>query len=226
MSDAAYETRPDTGDRERPPARAGKERRRPPITGDTTPVGAAPVSVAAIAPRYGRFASNDLRYRDSAHPDNTQFTPSYVLDLVRVDLGGTISLDPCTTDDNPVGAERFYAPPKDGLTEPWDAATIFVNPPYAKAREPWVKKCVHMGFFHGRKVILLIPAATDTRIWQEAAMTADAIVFVRGRLKFGVLRPNRRQVAASHPSSLIGWNTSLDACSELGFAPRWWVPRA
>lgn len=34
--------------------------------------------------------------------------------------------------------------------------------------------------------------------------------------RFGVLRPNRRQVAASHPSVLIGWNTDLVACSALG----------
>ena len=43
----------------------------------------------------------------------------------------------------------------------------------------------------------------------------------RGRVhpgpgKFGVLRPNRRQAAASHPSALIGWNTALGPCAHLG----------
>jgi hypothetical protein len=41
-------------------------------------------------------------------------------------------------------------------------------------------------------------------------------VFVRGRLKFGTLRPNRRQQAASHPSALIGWNVDLTPCAGLG----------
>lgn len=162
---------------------------------------------------------NGLRYVDATDPRNTQFTPDYVLELVRADLGCVIGLDPATTADNPVGAEVWYTPAEDGLSSPWSgpewAPTIFVNPPYSKAREPWVKKCIAAGE-RGQKVILLIPAATDTRIWQKAASTSTAVVFVKGRVKFGVLRPNRRQVAASHPSSLIGWNTDLEACAFLG----------
>ncbi len=174
----------------------------------------------------GRFASNDIRYRDGEHPNQTQFTPSYVLDPVRVDLGGSIGLDPCTTADNPVGATYFYTVEDDGLdlnTSWWYAPTeeiafidtLFVNPPYSKAREPWVERCITAGD-RGQKVVLLIPAATDTRIFQKAVSTSTAVVFVKGRVKFGTLRPNRRQVAASHPSALIGWNLSLAACADLG----------
>lgn len=171
---------------------------------------------AAPETRHGRFASNDVRYRDGEHPAQTQFTPNYILDPVRIDLGGMIGLDPCTTEDNPVGAERFYTVRDDGLSKPWDAKTIFVNPPYSKAREPWVDRCIRAAK-QGAKVILLIPAATDTRIFQKATATADAVVFIRGRVKFGVLRPNWRQVAASHPSALIGWNVDLAACAALGW---------
>lgn len=159
--------------------------------------------------------NNDLRYRDGSHPQQTQLTPSYVLDPVRVALGGTIELDPCTLPDNPVGAERFYTVDEDGLAQPWDAQTIFVNPPYGKAREPWAKRCMEAGQA-GASVILLMPAATDTRIFQKALATADEAVLVQGRLKFGVLRPNRRQQAASHPSALLGWNVDLSPCSHLG----------
>lgn len=162
--------------------------------------------------------NNDLRYRPSNDPRQTQFTPSYVLDLVKADLGG-IGLDPCTTSDNPVGAESFYTVEDDGLEMPWGTfgwrPSVFVNPPYGKAREPWVNRCIRAGFL-AQRVILLIPAATDTRIWQRAVQHASSVVFVRGRLKFGVLRPNGRQVAASHPSALIGFNTDLAACSSLG----------
>lgn len=171
--------------------------------------------------------NNDLRYREGEHPAQTWFTPSYVLDPVRRDLGGVIGLDPCTTPDNPVDAEIFYTPEHDGLRMPWHYVcspdldngdwfpSVYVNPPYSKAREPWVERCIEAGE-RGQKVILLIPAATDTRIFQKAASTASTVVFVKGRVKFGVLRPNRRQVAASHPSALIGWNTSLLFCSALG----------
>ena len=164
---------------------------------------------------YGRFASNDLRYRDGDHPNQTQFTPAYVLEPVRVALGGRIGLDPCTVADNPCDAEGFYYLPTDGSAQPWDADSIYVNPPYGKAREPWVERCIQAGD-EGRRVVLLIPSATDTRIFQRALASAGAAVFIQGRVKFGTLRPNRRQVAASHPSALLGWNVDLGPCEHLG----------
>jgi hypothetical protein len=180
--------------------------------------------MSAVAGRRAAFHfSNGLRYRDADHPEQTQTTPRYVLDPVRDDLGGRIDLDPCTTRGNPAGATWYYTPDADGLVRPWSgtewAPSVFVNPPYGKAREPWVARCIEAGR-RGQPVILLMPAATDTRIFQQAAASATAVVFVRGRVKFGVLRPNRRQAAASHPSVLIGWNTNLRACSQLGL----WMP--
>lgn len=153
---------------------------------------------------------NTLRYRDESDPRQVQLTPPYILEPVREVLGGTIELDPCTEPDNPTGAEWFYSPPEDGATLPWNASTIFVNPPYGKARERWVSRCVLAGET-GSRVVLLIPAHTDTRAFQLALATSDSAFLIRGRVKFGVLRPNRRQVAASHPSALIGWNVDLVA---------------
>jgi hypothetical protein len=167
--------------------------------------------------------NNAVRYRDEDHPHQTALTPPYVLEPVRQDLGGRIELDPCTTSANPTGAERFYCPPnQDGAELPWDAEAIYVNPPYGRAKERWVTRCVQAGA-EGRKVVLLIPAHPDTRAFQSAAATADGIVFVRGRVKFGAfgeIRPNGRQVAASHGSALIGWNIDLRASASLGMLVR------
>lgn len=158
--------------------------------------------------------SNALRYRDESDPRQVQLTPDYILEPVRRLLGG-IDLDPCTQPDNPTRALRFYSPPQDGATLPWDAPSIFVNPPYGKARERWVRRCIEAEM-SGSKVVLLIPAHTDTRMFQLALMTAESVLLIRGRVKFGVLRPNRRQAAASHPSALIGWNVDLSPLSDLG----------
>lgn len=165
---------------------------------------------------------NALRYRDEGHPHQTALTPPYVLDPIRLDLGGRIELDPCTTPANPTGAERFYCPPQDGAELPWDAETIYVNPPYGRARERWVTRCLQAGR-EGRAVVLLIPAHPDTRTFQAAATTASGVVFIRGRVKFGAfgeIRPNGRQVAASHGSALIAWNVDLRASSALGMLVR------
>jgi len=169
-----------------------------------------------VQARY-RF-SNALRYRAEDHPNNTALTPSYILEPAREDLGGSIGLDPCSTDANPTDAERFYCPPQDGAELAWDAASIFVNPPYGRARERWVTRCIKAGS-QGRKVVLLIPAHPDTLTFQRAARSASAVVFIRGRVKFGEfgqIRPNGRQVAASHGSVLLGWNTMLPASAPLG----------
>lgn len=163
--------------------------------------------------------NNDLRYRDGAHQNQRQLTPPYVLTPVRASLGLRIGLDPCTEDDNPTGAEQFYTATDDGLTKPWSGPgwlpSVFVNPPYSKAREPWVRRCVEAGA-RGQRVVLLIPSHTDTRIWHEALETARALCFIKGRVKFGVLRENRRQEAASHASALIGWNVDLAPCASIG----------
>lgn len=144
-----------------------------------------------------------------------QLTPPYVLEPVRAALGGSIELDPCTEPDNPTGAENFYTVDDDGLSVPWWESSIYINPPYGEARGAWVK-AAQIAAERGAKVIMLIPAHTDTRIFQAAMRTATSMVLIKGRVKFGVLRENRRQEAASHPSALIGWNVDLRDCEHLG----------
>ncbi len=159
--------------------------------------------------------SNDLRRRGGDHIMQRQLTPPYVLEPVRAALGGSIGLDPCTESDNPTGAETFYTVDDDGLSKVWWERSIYINPPYGEARGDWVK-LAQGAALRGSKVVMLIPAHTDTRIFQSALTTASAMVLIKGRVKFGVLRDNRRQEAASHPSALIGWNVDLRECAHLG----------
>lgn len=161
---------------------------------------------------------NALRRRPEHHARQAMLTPAYVLDPVRVLLGG-IGLDPCTEPDNPTGAARFYHPPQDGCTLPWDAASVFCNPPYGEARDRWVDRCLTEAA-RGVRIVLLIPSHTDTRTFQRAVSGATSVLFVKGRLKFGVLRENRRQEAASHGSSLIGFNLDLSPIDHLGIVMR------
>lgn len=159
--------------------------------------------------------NNALRRRDGNDIMQRQLTPDYVLEPVRAALGGTIGLDPCTEPDNPTGATRFYTAADDGLARAWEADTIYINPPYGEARAEWMRRAAEAAA-SGSRVIVLVPAHTDTRVFHQAMATASAAVFIRGRVKFGVLRENRRQMAASHPSALLGWNVTLDECERLG----------
>jgi hypothetical protein len=166
---------------------------------------------------------NEKRRRPDHHARQAMLTPAYVLEPVR-DLLSGIGLDPCTEPDNPTRADRFYCLPADGCAEPWDAETIFCNPPYGEARNRWVERCIDAGAA-GSKVALLIPAHTETRIFQKALAASTSVLFVQARLRFGVLRENRRQEAASHGSALIGFNVDLSPL-DLGVAFRRGTARA
>jgi len=156
---------------------------------------------------------NAKRRRPEHHARQAMLTPAYVLEPVRELLGG-IGLDPCTESDNPTRAAQIYHLPQDGCVLPWDAETIFCNPPYGEARDRWVNRCISEA--PGKQVVLLIPAHPDTRTFQRAVASCTSVLFVRGRLKFGVLRENGRQEAASHGSALIGFNVDLSPLEKLG----------
>jgi hypothetical protein len=161
---------------------------------------------------------NTLRRRPEHHVGQRRLTPNYVLAPVRRLFGGTIGLDPCTLASNPVGAEQFYCPPQDGCALPWDAPSVFCNPPYGQARDRWVDRCIDEG--HRRPVVLLIPAHTETRIFQRALAACDSVCLIRARLRFGVPRANGRQEAASHGSALFGFDVDLAPLAELGVVVR------
>ena len=69
-------------------------------------------------------------------------------------------------------------------------------------------------------MVLLIPAHTETKIFQEALAACESVLFVRARLRFGVLRENRRQEAASHGSAIFGFGVCVSPLSALGEVKR------
>jgi hypothetical protein len=156
---------------------------------------------------------NEKRRRPDHHKRQAMLTPEYVLEPLREMLGG-IDVDPCTEPDNPTKATTFYHLPNDGCVESWEGETVFCNPPYGEARNRWVDRCIKEG--QRRKVVLLIPSHTETRIFQKALQHATSVLFVKARLRFGVLRENGRQEAASHGSAIFGFGVDLSPIAHLG----------
>ena len=93
------------------------------------------------------------------------------------------TLDPCSDAFNRKCA-KHYTIADDGLSKSWEGETVFVNPPYSDIKE-WVKKCYEEGQKPNTIVVMLIPSRTDTKYWHNYCMKANAIYFVKGRLKFG-----------------------------------------
>lgn len=112
-------------------------------------------------------------------------TPEYIVSAVK-DMFGIIQLDPCSNTNSIVGAVTNYIlPTNDGLKDSWDYSTIYVNPPFGPGLDLWVKRCVDAYKNHGSEIILLLPAAVETKWWQQLIFpNSPSICFLNKRIKF------------------------------------------
>jgi phage N-6-adenine-methyltransferase len=93
------------------------------------------------------------------------------------------TLDPCASNSNRK-CEEYFTKDFDGLKQNW-SGSVFVNPPYSDIKE-WVKKAYDESKKdYCERVVLLIPARTDTKYWHLYIREAYEIRFLKGRLKFG-----------------------------------------
>lgn len=120
-------------------------------------------------------------------------TPHKYVNAVKSVFNGRIDLDPCSSIHSIVGAEtEFLLPKKDGLSEDWKYATIYVNPPYGNDKErgttikDWFKKIANSHIAYKCEIIALVPVATNTAHWKKYVYpVASAICFLYDtRLKF------------------------------------------
>jgi len=172
-----------------------------------------PIPATRRSDRASYRFDNAKRRRPEDHARQAMLTPGYVLEPIWSVLNG-IGLDPCTELDNPTGAEHFHCLPADGCSATWIGHSVFCNPPYGEARGRWVERCIEVG--KRKPVVLLIPAHTETQPFQAALENCSSVLFCKARLRFGVLRENRRQEAASHGSAIFGFGVDLAPLAHIG----------
>ena len=110
-------------------------------------------------------------------------------------------LDPCAASDRPWDtAKLHYTKEDDGLAQDWHGR-VWLNPPYGPGMDKWLKRLAE----HPDGGIALIFARTETKtffewVWERA----DALLFIKGRLKFH--KPNGEPaLSANSPSVLIAY---------------------
>jgi phage N-6-adenine-methyltransferase len=125
------------------------------------------------------------------------------------------TVDAAASDANAL-CERYWTKDDDGLAQNWHGERVWCNPPYGRNIGEWVKKA-HDAARDGKTiVVLLVPARTDTRWWQDYIYhDADEVLFCRGRLKFTDNGVPRKE-CAPFPSALVRFGGSLASCQ----APR------
>jgi phage N-6-adenine-methyltransferase len=152
----------------------------------------------------------------------TWTTPKELLESL-YSVFGVFDLDPCSPTSNsrtaPVKAKVYYTVDDDGLSLPW-FGRVFCNPPYERALCRWVNKAYEESRCgNTQTIVMLIPARTDTTFWHQSIVGKAAILFLKGRLKFG----NAEQVAP-FPSCLVVWGGSEQVSAAIQAAlPGAWL---
>ena len=106
------------------------------------------------------------------------------------------NLDVCATEDNHK-CNLFFTQKDDGLSKKWGGYRVFCNPPYSNISE-WVKKAYYESYKPNTLIVLLIPARTDTKYFQEYIYHRAELRFIKGRLKFG-----DSKTSAPFPSMIV-----------------------
>jgi hypothetical protein len=132
-------------------------------------------------------------------------TPPHVIKSL-----GEFDLDPCASLDRPWDtAKNHYTIEDDGLIMPWHGR-VWCNPPYGPKMGPFLDKLSQ----HAGGGVALIFARTETKAFFDFVWNrADAILFLKGRLKFH--KPDGSQGGtAGSPSVLIAYGQeNVDALS-------------
>lgn len=127
-------------------------------------------------------------------------TPPRILDRVSHYANSTglpgISLDPCTSPDNPTKAAHFFTEETNGLTTDWGPALldsyrriyrlVFINPPYGPQLRPWLARICEQARA-GYSIIALLPGQRfEQAYFQDNIFIPElsAICFILRRLRF------------------------------------------
>ena len=96
-------------------------------------------------------------------------TPKEIVEDVLLFFNNELELDPCSNSlDNPnVPAKRLYTEETDGLSQPWNANSVFMNHPYSESKLwiPYAASQYQCG--NAKELVLLIKLDVSTRWWKS-----------------------------------------------------------
>ena len=112
----------------------------------------------------------------------------------------SFGLDAAAREDNSL-CDRHIGPETDALSVPWDAQSVWLNPPYGRGIGKWIEKAYYEAR-SGKTVGVLVFARTDTKWWHDYVMKAQVVYLLKGRLKF-VDSEGKSESPATAPSCFV-----------------------
>lgn len=144
------------------------------------------------------------------HKSVEWYTPAWIFEK----LGLTFDIDPCSPHDmeSHVPARTKFTVFDDGLKQPWNGR-VWLNPPYGRSTPFWMRR-----FIDHANGIALVFSRTDALWCQEALRTADACLFVAGRIDFVPGKENQHKRARAGAGSVMFayGDVCADALEQLG----------
>lgn len=125
---------------------------------------------------------------------------------------GQFDLDVCASHKNRV-CERFFNKDQNGLEQDWQGSLVWANPPYSHKNE-FIDKA-HQEAQKGTKIIMLMPAFTETAWFRDLKSKSEWLLFLNGRLVFN---ENEQKDTAKFSSVLAFFNIEKTELTDLGWA--------
>lgn len=97
----------------------------------------------------------------------------------RLDNEFHFTLDAASSESNHK-CSKYYTAGNSAFNHEWGGETVFCNPPYGKAISEWVRKCSMEASRKDTLVVMLLPARTDTRWFQQFILDRAEVRFLKG----------------------------------------------
>lgn len=151
-----------------------------------------------------------LEYHKTEERDDWATPRSLISRLERT--FGRFDLDVCASEKNRV-CERFFDKEQNGLEQDWQGSLVWVNCPYSQKTE-FIEKA-HQEAQRGTKIVMLMPAFTETAWFRELKAKSQWLLFLNGRLVFN---ENEQKETAKFSSVLAFFNVEKTELADLGWA--------
>lgn len=152
----------------------------------------------------------DLHYNQSEDRDDWS-SPRALIARLENEFG-KFELDACASHKNKV-CEKFFDKATNGLEQNWNGSFVWCNPPYSQKLE-WIKKAT-LEANNGAKVIMLLPAFTETAFFRELKKCSQWLLFLNGRLVFN---EHEQKETAKFSSVLAFFNIEKADLADLGWS--------
>ncbi len=108
-------------------------------------------------------------------------TPQDYYDTVNARFG-PFTLDACARTET-AKAPNWWAKDDNALEQKWEGV-VWVNPPYSNPRAWCEKAAAEVAAGNATRVVMLLPAAVDTKWFHECVLPYADVEFIKGRMRY------------------------------------------